>query len=524
MSTSRVPYRNAWILTGCFLLAAGLRIGAVFYPRVIDGDEVRYLAVAHHLRVGTGYQFWLGPETHVHPLHPLLLALFPGNMDSFFLYGKVIAAMASLLLILPLAALARSVGGARSGFILLLLAIGNSWMVRSAGWAQPESLYVLCVACALVLLLPATEVESSWGCWLAAGFCFGLAYLARPEGMLVGLLSLALAGLVARPLRWRRLRRPAAAAGVLLLVSLPFLVYLRRTTGAWMLTGKSEEMFFRAQLDYVLGGKPPERADYLAARERWEGLLPYTLSHPGWVLDRVRRNLLDEIWLLVRSLGAVGILGLLAWVRYVNKEAWRGRLYLLWASPILTFFLLLVGFPNERLVGSFFPFLLVPAALGWSALWDRIGPSTARRRSLMVLCFVLLLAVGWVGPVARRLAAGSPLDPLLEQRLAGEALRAAGSTDRIATNTLILSFYAHDPRLFGAPGSYRPLPGHQACPDLSRALRERGATVALMELGQFQPAVEITPGCPLSVVIPQRVTGSPRGFAMYRLNEGEPAR
>ena len=157
-------------------------------------------------------------------------------------------------------------------------------------------------------------------------------------------------------------------------------------------------------------------------------------------------------------------------------------------------------------------------------IWDRSGATTARSRSLVALLFVLLLAGGWAGPAARRLAAGAAADPPLEQRLAGEALRAAGAPDRIATNTSMLAFYAHDPRLFGVPGSYRPLPSDLTCFDLARALPERGATVALMELGQFQPAVEITPGCSLRLVASLTMPESPRALGVYLPEEGDSVR
>src|SRR5262245_1010118 len=144
-------------------------------------------------------------------------------------------------------ALTLNLGGISAGLIFLVLAGLHPWLVRAASPIQPESLYDLMAACGFTLLLWKTRDGLRAGRWIAAGMAFGLAYLARPEGILVGFL----AGVIA----FVGIRRtsPRAFAGLvlfvvcLLLVALPYLLFLKRETGGWTVTGKTTEMFFVGQ-------------------------------------------------------------------------------------------------------------------------------------------------------------------------------------------------------------------------------------------------------------------------------------
>src|SRR4029077_6535850 len=106
--------RNIWraLAAGWFIVCTGLRLGAFLDSPPINTDEARYLITAHHFRAGMGYSDWRGPEIDIHPLHPLLVSFLGTDPGSLELRGRVVALVASILLLWPLCALARRLGGA----------------------------------------------------------------------------------------------------------------------------------------------------------------------------------------------------------------------------------------------------------------------------------------------------------------------------------------------------------------------------------------------------------------------------
>lgn len=485
-----------------FLLAGALaRIAGLFHPPPLDIDEVRYLVTAHHAAAGIGYSDWRGPETHIHPAHPLLTAALAGKrIEGLEVSGRIITCFGAIACLIPLGLLACRLGGeAASPLALALLAI-HPVLARQASAVAPEGLYVLFAAMGLLTLLPRAGVAPSAWRWALAGAFFGGAYLARSEGLLVGILAGSLAAACAAGGFRRRAGGLLLFLFALLCVASPFLIFVHRVTGSWTLTGKTLELFFIGQALRETGGVPPDYLRLRALEAQWGGVMPYLLAHPREVLLGALLNARAIFArILPALLGVPGLLGILAWLAAVWRDRDRRRASLLLLSPCLTLILMLLTFPNQRVVSSVLPFLLILAAVGWSWLL-RTFLQAPQARIVALLALLAVAGIGGWGRSLGRLRAGDFVSPLPERVAADKALSEANPA-RIACNDPVLSFYAGEPALFGPPGRYAPLPSKQACPELVEHLTQRQASVAILsEFGAGLDAEEldaVSGSCPL---------------------------
>jgi cysteine synthase A len=482
------------------MLAVLLRAGALATAPPLSIDEVRYLVVSHHVQSGAGYSDWRGPETHVHPLQPVLVALAGHGGASLETRGRLTAMVSSILLLLPIALLAARLGGVIAAALALLLAGVGPWLVRAAPAVQPEGLYAFLVASGLLLLLGRDDEPIRTWRWGAAGTVFGLSYLARPEGFLVGLVAVVVASALGRRAGRLSPRGLALFLIALLLVSLPYLLFLRRATGAWTLTGKGAHVFFMGQADH-LENDPDLRNDSIDDLKRRYGTAwSYFSSHPGEVLSGAAENAVKIILgTLPRAIGPAGILGLAgAAAVALTRRALRLQ-FLLVASPCITLVLLLFSFPTERVAATMVPFLLVLASAGLAAYagaWFR-GGST--RAGIAVSLLFMMAMIGWV-PAAGRAWMRPAGGRSLESRAVARALEEAGRDGVVLSNNPVLSFYAGDPRLLGPAGEYHPLSFNATCGEIEDRMRHDGARAALLDIVGHPPRIRPgDPDCPLQL-------------------------
>ncbi|MBW8876231.1 MAG: glycosyltransferase family 39 protein [Acidobacteria bacterium] len=224
--------------------AFAFRFALLLLPRVIRWDEPVYLLLGRNLWSGLGFTFSGHPELHHSPLFPLLAGAtlkLTGRPEAasdiwYVLFGT--------LLTLPVYGLARrltSPGGALLAAALVAFFPALTTAVLYWG-TMTEPLFLLLIYSAAYCVLRGLDGDSSLGAFAAAGALTGLAFLARPEGIL-WMASLAGAALVVLVLRRRlgerrRLTSLAAIPLVFLAVAAPQLLFLHRHTGQWMISGK----------------------------------------------------------------------------------------------------------------------------------------------------------------------------------------------------------------------------------------------------------------------------------------------
>jgi 4-amino-4-deoxy-L-arabinose transferase-like glycosyltransferase len=504
-------------------LALVLRLAAVGVAPPIDHDEVRYLIAAHRLGTASEYTGWMGPETHVHPLHPWLTSSAGGGRESLERRGRTVTLVAASLVLLPIAILAFRLGGRRVALVALLLTAVHPWLVRRSYRVEPESLYVLLTASAIGLLLPAAASAMTTRNWALAGLLFGVAYLARPEGLLVGPLAGVMAAVMERKRGGRAAVGLALFVACLLLASSPYLLFLRRVTGGWTITGKADHVFIIGQAMGKTRDTAEARTAFWSVKAHWSGILPYVRSHPGEVLTGAAKSGLNlAFWVVPRALGPAGLLGCLVCVVLCRRRRDLRRPLLLILSPCSVLLLMLVVYTSERVVGSTVPFLLVTSALGLAALGARIPPGRRRARALALGALVLGATAGWWPAAWRWWTAPHSTAPRFETEIVALAMSEAGARGRFMTNNPLLSFQAGDPLLFGPSGAYVLVDSEWSCADLVSHMRGQRTGVAVIDLaGMTWKGMSGDPACPLRAAHRLLKTEEDRAALILVLDEAE---
>lgn len=177
-----------WLL-GVAAFAAALHVAGIARTLVPAQDGLKFLAAARRFQSEPWVDVIRGTDQH--PLYaalvavaePIVSAVMGPGPDAWRVAAQGVSAMASLLLLLPLFALARAIFDERialvAAFVYVLLPVpaevGRDTLANAVGLAGM-------FAC---LWLGARAIEGdSWRLATAAGLAGGLAYTARPEAIL----------------------------------------------------------------------------------------------------------------------------------------------------------------------------------------------------------------------------------------------------------------------------------------------------------------------------------------------------
>jgi hypothetical protein len=219
---------RGWLRTdrGCLLVLAlfvlGVRAWQLTHTEVLARDSIGYIRIAWQLQHGNLLQVL--PKSTQHPLYPLtvlaasvpvrhyLHADLPRVMQ---LSAQLASAAASVLLVVPMFYLGRELFGRRVGFGAALFFQCLPAAGRVLGDGLSEALFLLCASSGLYFAARGLRGRSAVP-FALAGLCSGLAYLTRPEGLLVagasGLVLLAAQAVAG----WRWTRRQFLKCGVCL--------------------------------------------------------------------------------------------------------------------------------------------------------------------------------------------------------------------------------------------------------------------------------------------------------------------
>lgn len=209
-------------------------------------DEGFYLLLGRSLLTGDGYSLVGIPHTALSPLFPLLAGAAGVVLDSWVWGGRIVAAVAAGLLVLPAWAVFRRLAEPRVAFTAtLLVAVLPSlapfvvpFWIGADLWVGAEPLLHLLLYTGVAAWLWANE-GGGLGRWAVCGGAFGLAFLARPEAIITwGLLGLAALGAAATGRSLRRVSGATVMGVAFVLVAAPYWFYLHDATGQWMLNGR----------------------------------------------------------------------------------------------------------------------------------------------------------------------------------------------------------------------------------------------------------------------------------------------
>jgi 4-amino-4-deoxy-L-arabinose transferase-like glycosyltransferase len=225
----------AWTLAAFALRLAVL----VCFEHVISPDGVEYVAHARRLAAG---DFANGMSTYWPPLYPALVGLASLVFRDAEFAGRFVSVVAGALLVLPAHGLARRWYGRRVALVCVALVALHPLLVYYSTMLLTESTYTLLFTCGVSAgwrALTGTRARA----YALVGAVFGACYLLKPEAF--GFVALLLLVMPARRLLTKTSLRQSSVLNALVLVAgfltaaSPQLLYLRWSTGGWLLSGKT---------------------------------------------------------------------------------------------------------------------------------------------------------------------------------------------------------------------------------------------------------------------------------------------
>ena len=381
---------EVWTLAAIVLAAFVVRVLiSVLADRVIKWDEPDYLRLGVNLLTGRGFTTSGYPELHYTPLFPILSAAVGLLIHNLEAGSEVVNIICGSLLLVPVYGIGRRIYGRRVATVAIcLLAVLPALTTSVQYWGtMSEPLYILLIYSGLFAVLRAA-FDDSLAFYAVAGGLFSLAYLTRPEGITyvaVMLVFIVVLKAIRRTLFVRHtLMGLLLFAGVFVLVTLPYMLYLHRHTGQWTVTGKLGVTY---EIGAAVVAKDPAEYDRVTAsldsegkeiiwfsQERFEVSLPdLILRDPAAFLQRIasnartlkgrffRRTSFSTYLLIPVFLGLFGV----AWNR---ERAINEAFMALCMAPVLSF----LPFHIElRFFSPVFPALLICTAHGlvWLGDW-----------------------------------------------------------------------------------------------------------------------------------------------------------
>jgi 4-amino-4-deoxy-L-arabinose transferase-like glycosyltransferase len=445
-------------VAGAVVTGFALRVAIGLTDHSPSTDETAYLASGISLVTGHGFQRGGHAELHFPPFVPFALGLASRVFPDAHTGQVWLTTLCGTALVVPLFLLARRLGGPSAGVAtawIAAIAPALSTMVVSA-YAGSEAEYLLLVATATWLVVSAGDHRGT-GRLLrvaGAGACVGLAYLTRPEGLLLAApLGLAVLLLARRWQAWRTALLLGAAFSVPLVVCIvPYVGYLHAHTGRWELTAKTQDASIEAwhavarsdrrARDAVLYALDDSGLHFRAGRT---SLTALARDDPHGYLAILRTN----VSTLGTTLWQPEHGRLLSWV-LLPLPVWLLAAYGVWSRrrSVHTYVLLAVlALPVLTALAFFVKprYLVVPAAVATVFAGLGVAAAPARARRALLLGALALLALAAVQDFRGLAGWGHPTDHP-DQRAAGEWLAAnAAPGAKVLTRSMVVEYYAERP-------------------------------------------------------------------------------
>ena len=275
-------------------VAAVLRIAwAMTHAQAIENEGAEYCRLAENLVGGNGYRGIVanaGIQLNFPPLYPLLIAIPSLALKSSELAGRLVSLVAGTALVWAVFLACRSLYGRRVALVGAAIVALHPVLIALSTSVYSEGLYISLLIFGLYWILRTAKSGGS-GAGVAAGAFFGLAYLTRPEALVLAGPLLVLQ--VVFGLIWGARQRMAASAGgfllVLVILAAPYVAFLSVNAGQLRWEGKGAIIYAIGQrmsaglnyreASYGIGTDLREEGIHL--RSNREVLRSGTLRHNG---------------------------------------------------------------------------------------------------------------------------------------------------------------------------------------------------------------------------------------------------
>ncbi len=217
-----------------------LRLYAVLMAQGIAYDSAAYGFMARDFMKGNIDKALAIPG---HPLYPLLMSFFSMDTLQVEMTGRLISLFFGTFTILPLYLLVKEAIGQRTAIFSTLFYTFHPYLVTYSGMMLTEATYWGLLVLSVYFFWTGLNRDKIWRIALSGAF-LGLAYLARPEG--IGYMAVYLAWIFVDGFLKKRWFKPLVSIGVMissvLIISSPYLIYIHRETGKWLVSKKALEV------------------------------------------------------------------------------------------------------------------------------------------------------------------------------------------------------------------------------------------------------------------------------------------
>ena len=468
----RANDNSQWQLGLVLLVAFITRIAWwIGHVTAIENEGAEYARLAMNLRDGVGYVGMLGGEQVLFPpLYPTLIALFSLFVGDPETAGRLVSLVAGLALVFAIHRITREIFGNSVALIGAILAALHPLLVGLSVTVYSESLSAALISLGLYATIRMIR-QPSFGRSTVVGLLFGVAYLARPEGLVFAMIAAAFVAIAA--IRQRQPAQIAVRHIVTLLLATaimasPYVTFLSVGSGTLLFEGKTQVNAvvndrLRAGMSYPeaargLGPNMELDGPYLVA-DQFE-LLQHRRTDPLEFLSPIMSNPYAKVRSLVydvatsRPLG-LPFVGLLVAIGLIALRWWRtslveGGLCLAFLGLQIST-LLLLEFRFERYLFPILPLLLPWAAAGIERLSYVASRLAQRFVSGARARHAIGIAIG-VGLIVQLQLIAFPATVVELDESRDVHLRHAGNwikenfdhpNPTIATNGTVVPYYAH---------------------------------------------------------------------------------
>jgi hypothetical protein len=321
--------------------------------------------------------------------------------------AQLVSVVAGSLLPIPLYILARHYLKPLLSLLAVIVIVCNPLIVRFGAMTMTESLFVLVEVSLFAAFLKNKPI--------LFGILGGLGYLIRPEGIIP------VVTLILYYLLTNKKRAPLfAMIGSLILVTVPYIIYLKIQTGNWTLSAKTMNLRVWERDWHINVSHEASEAPSYSFRERIESGIKH---YPARFWEYCQK--------MIKYAGIpILVLGLIGMIKY--------RTILLAAMPMLLLLPLFGLDPSERFLLPYVPFMVLFAFL-LIASW---------KGALLGTAAILLLIIGYLPTAAYAIA---PEEGITEFCTAGMNMKArTNNSDIFVDRKPFTAFYAG--------GRYLPMP------------------------------------------------------------------
>ena len=235
--TNFINDRYIWLL---LIISISVRIYLGLFTYVIKNDSVAFIQNAKYFADG---DFLSGLRHDFHPLYSFLMAVLYKAIPDMELSGTIVSISFGTLTVIVFYLIGKSVFGRKVSFVSSVVLALHPYAVRFSVDIISESTYFFFFISALGLGFFAIA-ERKYYLFALAGISSAFAYLARPEG--IGIVIMVAGWCVLKDcfkirVLWReKLTSILVLAISFLVLSSPYLVYIKKEKGYWHLTKKKD--------------------------------------------------------------------------------------------------------------------------------------------------------------------------------------------------------------------------------------------------------------------------------------------